>query len=451
VLRKLIAGRQEARVADLAATLLAQRGSGVLSSAGESVTDDNALKLSTAWACINLISRSVSTMPVDVVRYGADGSRIEVATPSLLREPASGQSWTQWSNALMVSQLTRGNAYGWVMDTDVAGRYPTSIELLHPDQVSWRPVRRAHGSEWASFVDGREVQRWPLGPLWHLPAYTVPGSPVGLSPIAYAREAIGAGLAAERFSGRFFAADGHPSSIIYADQVLNQEQIQGIKTAFKNATAGNREPAVMGSGLKYEAIQIAPEESQFLEAQRFSVEQVARFFGVAPEMIGAATQGSSLTYANREQRTLDFLAFTLNPWIVRLEEALTALLPRPQVVKLNTNSLLRADAKTRWEVYQIGSGIKTLTRNEIRAFEDLPPLDDGDEFPEEPAPVVVAPEPDSDDEPRMTINVDATTTVAEGAFRADIDARSEHHIDAPVTVADGAVRSDVSIGADMSA
>jgi hypothetical protein len=165
-------------------------------------------------------------------------------------------------------------------------------------------------------------------------------------------------------------------------------------------------------------------------------------------MIGAATQGSSLTYANREQRTLDFLAFTLNPWIVRLEEALTALLPRPQVVKLNTNALLRADTKTRWEVYQIASGIKTLTRNEIRAFEDLPPFPDGDEFPEEPAPVVMAPEPDDDDaEPRMVLNIDATTTIHEGAIRADVDARSEHHIDATTEVREGAVQITENIDA----
>jgi HK97 family phage portal protein len=445
VLRKLIAGRGESR--DLAATLIAMRGQGQLSSAGESVTDDTALRLSTAWACINLIARSVSTMPVDVVRYGADGSRIEVAQPSLIREPAPGQTWAQWSNALMVSQLTRGNAYAKVLDTDALGRYPTSLELIHPDHVTWKAEKyRGAGTMETPYVDGIPQTLWPLGDFWHLPAFTVPGSRVGLSPIAYAKEAIGTGIAAEKFAGRWFGADGHPSSIIYSDKELNQAQSEAIKDAFLNATQGNRRPAVMGSGLKYETIQIAPEESQFLESQRFSVEQVARFFGVAPEMIGAATQGSSLTYANREQRTLDFLAFTLNPWIVRLEEALTSLLPRPQVVKLNTNSLLRADTKTRWEVYQIASGIKTLTRNEIRAFEDLPPLDGGDEF-DEPEPVVMAPEPDDDEEPRMVLNIDATTTIHEGAIRADVDARSEHHIDAPTTVADGAVRVDVPIDA----
>jgi hypothetical protein len=142
----------------------------------------------------------------------------------------------------------------------------------------------------------------------------------------------------------------------------------------------------------------------------------------------------------------------MNPWLVRVEEALTALLPRPQVVKFNTNALLRADTKTRFEVYQIASNIETLTRNEIRAFEDLPPLPGGDEFKD------MSPDPTPDpatQEPRMTINVDANTTVSEGAFRNELTIPErattvENHVDARTDIHEGAIRSDVTVPVDAT-
>lgn len=444
--RLLGGGPREKR--DLAATLMALRSQSAYADSGELVTDDTALRLSTVWACVDLIARTGSTMPCDVVRYSG-GSRVEVAKGSLLREPAAGMTLTQWLNAIYVSLLLRGNAYGQVVEHD--GTYPTQIELLHPDCVSWTNKAVGGGNYWVPRIERQETRVWPLGDLWHLPAHTIPGSPVGLSPVEYARQSIGAGLAAERFSSRFFGADGHPSSILYSERDVTPDQARAIKDAFKNATLGTREPAVLGAGLKYESIQIAPEESQFLEAQRFSVEQVARFFGVSPEMVGASVSGASVTYANREQRTLDFLAFTMNPWLVRVEEALTALLPRPQVVKFNTNALLRSDTKTRFEVYQIASAIQTLTRNEIRAFEDMPPLEGGDEFPAEP-PHVPAVDPNAG-EPRQVFNIDAATNVAEGAFRNELtlpETKVENHVDARTDIHEGAIRSDVTVPVDAT-
>jgi HK97 family phage portal protein len=161
---------------------------------------------------------------------------------------------------------------------------------------------------------------------------------------------------------------------------LSAEQAAGIKSAFTAATSMNREPAVMGAGLRYERIQVSPEEAQFLDTQRFTVEQIARIYGVFPEMIGGATSGSNVTYANREQRAADWLTFGLMPYLIPIEEALSSLVPRPQRVRFNTDALLRSDTKTRYEAHAIGLSAGFLTVNEVRALEDLEPLD-------EPAPV----------------------------------------------------------------
>jgi HK97 family phage portal protein len=215
--------------------------------------------------------------------------------------------------------------------------------------------------------------------------FAAPGQPFGLSPIGFAAKSINSGLAAEDFGGEFFTGGGHPSSIIYSEQQLTADQAEGVKEKFVDATKG-REPAVFGSGLKHEQIQVNPTDSQFLDTQRFTVEQIARIYGVFPEMIGAATSGSSVTYANREQRAADWLTYGLVPYLVPVEESLSLLIPRPQRVKANVSAVLRSDLKSRYESYEIAarigtlSGTPLLTTNEMRDLEDLPPVDGGDEF-----------------------------------------------------------------------
>jgi HK97 family phage portal protein len=204
--------------------------------------------------------------------------------------------------------------------------------------------------------------------------FVMPGMPMGQSPISSARQAIGAGISAEQFGAQFFQAGGNPNAIIYSDSELTPEQAQGIKGAFNNATQGNREPAIMGSGLKYERVQISPDESQFLDSQRFTVEQIARIYGIPPELVGAATSGSSVTYANREQRAADWLSFGLMPYLIPIEDALSTLVPRAQRVKFNVDGLLRSDLSTRYAAHAVGIGSGFLTVDEARAYEDLPPL-----------------------------------------------------------------------------
>jgi HK97 family phage portal protein len=207
-----------------------------------------------------------------------------------------------------------------------------------------------------------------------MPMFVMPGMPMGMSPISSAKQAIGSGISAEQFGAQFFNSGGNPNAVIYSDSELTPEQAQGIKNAFVNATQGNREPAIMGSGLKYERVQISPDESQFLDSQRFTVEQIARIYGIPPELVGAAASGSSVTYANREQRAADWLSFGLMPYLIPIEDALSTLVPRAQRVKFNVDGLLRSDLSTRYAAHAVGIGSGFLTVDEARAYEDLPPL-----------------------------------------------------------------------------
>ena len=334
-----------------------------------SVTTESAMRLSAVWACVRLLAGLGSTLPLDQQRR-RDGLTVDVPRSVLFDQPQAGTTLSTWLYQVWSSMLTAGNAYGLVTAIGANG-WPTTVELLDPSVVQWRADEQRG---WVVTVDRQEVQRWPEGPLWHVPIFTMPGAPFGLSPIQNAKQTIAGGLSAERFGTDFFTGGGTPNAILYSDSELTQEQAQGIKSAFVSSTAGNREPAVMGAGLRYERISVSPDEAQFLDQQRFTVEQIARIYGIFPEMIGGATSGSSVTYANREQRAADFLTFGLMPYLVALEDGLSGLVPGPNRVKFNVDGVLRSDLKTRYEAHAIGIDSGFLTVDEVRQLEDRPPL-----------------------------------------------------------------------------
>ena len=352
------------------------------------------MRHSAVWACVRLIAGVGSTLPLDQFRT-VDGQQLPSPLAQVLADPSTDVSPSVWRYQMWSSLLLAGNAYGLITEFTPSG-FPRRVEILSPSSVTWHDEQGV----WVSKIDNQPVDRWPNGRLWHTAIFVPGGQPFGLSPITYAARSINSGLEAEKFGGEFFTGGGHPSSIIYSEQPLTPEQADGAKNAFVRATQG-REPAVFGAGLRHEQIQISPTDSQFLDSQRFTVEQVARIYGVFPEMIGGATSGSSVTYANREQRAADWMTYGLVPYLVPVEEALSSLLPRPQKVKANVSAVLRSDLKSRYESYEIAarigqaSGTPLLTVNEMREFEDMAPVDGGDEFdrPDTPSPTDAVPSP----------------------------------------------------------
>lgn len=353
--------------------------------AGMNVSADSAMRHAAVWACVRLISGTIGQMPLQAVRDTGEYPQPVSPNPQLLAAPSSLIPRSSWVESVLVSLLLRGNCYGQVVEWSSMGR-PTRIDLLSPDRV--RPDWDAANGRKVFYLSGANGSMVPhyawdtgRGDIWHVPGLLLPGSWVGLSPIEYAKQTIGQGLAAERFGSQWFGEGGVPAAILSTDQSITEEQASTIKSRFMSAVRGKREPAVLGAGLKYEAIQVAPEESQFIEAQSWSTSQVCRIFGLSPSLLEVSTGSSNaLTYQNRDSRVSDFLAFGLGPWIHRLEESMSTLLPNPQQARFRTGAILRADIQTRYQTYSVAAQVQAatgqplLTVDEMRALENLPPL-----------------------------------------------------------------------------
>jgi HK97 family phage portal protein len=340
---------------------------GTPTAAGEAVTVETALRLSTVWGCVRLLADSVSTLPLHAYR-GED--RDPIATPALLQRPSADfPELSDWLWAVMASMLLRGNAWGVITARAGAGLLPAQVDLVHPDRVA--VVTNGDGTQ-AIRIGGEPYDR---ADLFHVKAYPFPGSMLGLSPIAYAREAIGLGLGAEKYGAKFFGDSGIPSGYLHADQRVGDDQAKKLKAEWEKAHKGKRGTAVLG-GVKYQNLSIAPDEAQFIETQKFSVSTICRFYGVAPEMMGGETAGH-MAYSSPEMRSTDFLQFTLRPWLHRVERAVSGLLPRTQKARFNAGGFVRATLRDRYEAHRTGIEAGFLTVNEARELEDRPPLPEG--------------------------------------------------------------------------
>lgn len=328
---------------------------------------EQALRLSTVWACVRLLADTVSTFPVDVYRQG---SKDPLPTPPLLESPAAGTTLPEWIYQCMVSLLLRGNAYGVITARSGPTLRPAQVELIDPDLVDV-PVAPDGAVQYR--VHGKV--RDPAD-IWHVRAYLFPGHPTGLSPITYAAWSIGLGLAATRYAGQFFEQSATPTGVLTMEGRLSQDAADRLKATWEAAHRGRRDTAVLEDGVEFKPIQATPEDSALVELSKWTVAEVARVFGVPPEMV-AGEAGNSLTYGNVEGRAQDFLRYSVSPWLVRLEDAIGRLLPRGQYVKFNVDSLLRPTTTERYAVYKTAIETGIMTINEIRALEDLPPLADG--------------------------------------------------------------------------
>lgn len=328
-----------------------------------------ALAVPAVWAAVRLRANLLASCPVDVYRRRPDGTTEQVATPTVLETPSAGQDISSWMHAGQVSLDLRGNSFGKVVDWDPRTFLPSQIELLHPDDV----VVREYEGAWRYYVNG---VRQETRDIWHERCNDTPGSPVGASPIAMAARSLGIQLAAEQFGADFFRDGAHPTALLTSKDELVGDAAKVAKRRFLDVIGGKREPLVLGGNWDYKPLSVAPNESQFLELMQFGVEQVARLFDLPAEMIGGSSSGSSVTYANVEQKSQDFLAYRFGTVVGRRERALSRLTPRGQFVKINTASLLRTDLITRYKSYELGLKNGFLGLDEVRKLEDREPLTD---------------------------------------------------------------------------
>jgi HK97 family phage portal protein len=335
---------------------------------------EGAMRAGAVWKCTDLIASMAALMTPQAFRgpgVGFGQAQLVVNQPPMLVQPSADSDISDWIYQGTMSALMRGNIYGRILARGPFG-LPSQIELEHPDKV--KVTQRQDGS--AVYKYGQE--EIPPEEVWHKAFYRMPGVRTGLSPIKYHQKLIQQHLSAQRFGNQWFDDGAHPSGILTNDtkKLVDMAEAKTVKERFLAAVHGTREPVVLGGGWQYKQIQIAANESQFLETMKYTGGQICGIYRVPPELVGEASEGSAITYANVESRGLDFLTFTMQRWISFWERTLTELTPSAQYVKMDTSPLLRTDALTRWQIHHMQVGARILTQDEIRALEDIAPLTD---------------------------------------------------------------------------
>ena len=355
------------------------------SAAGMQVNEQSALQLLTVYGCVAFIADAISLLPVCVYRQTGE-QRTEITPPTWLNEAHPDLPGPDMVNQIVASLLLAGNAY--LIPVRNSTGQVLEVWPLHPSDVQ---VTRAQGQARATyFAYGQQL---PQNSLVHIRALTLPGQVVGLNPVAYARQTIGAGLAMEEFGGRWFGEGSSPSGIVETPTQLTQEQTGMLRENFEQFHRGVKKShgvAVLSGGATYRPITIAPEDAQFLETRNMTAAQIAAaMFRLPPDFVGATLPGgSSLTYQNITDRWTEVSRRALLPWISRIEWAFSyRMLPRPQVAKFDMDEYTRPDLTARYGAYAVGKNAGFLTNEDIRSWEDLPPIT------EPSAPVVSAADP----------------------------------------------------------
>lgn len=353
-------------------------------------SQERALRLAPVFAAHRHLADNISTLPLKAYRKSFD-KRVRMALPPMFQFLADEGTLPDWVTRAVLSLASQGNAIGIITSRD-AEAYPTGVlwrpraEFYVDDSSPARP--RWH---W----NGRPINREEIV---HIPWLTIPGQTLGLSPLEAMMLSVEAGIKAQEFGNDWFAAGGvPPGTFKNTAKTVNQDDAAKVKSRLVNAIK-TREPIVYGSDWDFNPISIPPDQAQFVESQKLTANQIASIYGIAPEEVGGEA-ANSLTYVNEEHRQTTRLA-NLRPWLVRLEWGFSNLLPDWQYVKFNADAVIRADLKTRHEVYALDREIGLLNINEIRALEDLPPIPGGEGYAplREQQPTPTAPEagpPDS--------------------------------------------------------
>ena len=349
--------------------------------AGKTVTEKSAMQLTAVYACVRILAEAIAGLPLHLYRRGKNGSKDKAAEHplySLLHdEPNPEMTSFVFRETMMTHLLLYGNCYSQIIRDgrgQVAALYP-----LMPNQMSVDRDERGQlyytylrSNEEAATMSGSTVYLMPEDVL-HVPGLGFDGL-VGYSPIAMARNSIGMALACEEYGAKFFANGASPSGVLEHPGTI--KDISRLRESWNSVYGGSKNAgkvAILEEGMHYAPISISPNEAQFLETRKFQVDEIARIFHVPPHMIGDLERS---TFSNIEQQSLEFVKYTLNPWVCRWEQALTRALLSPRekreyFIKFNVDGLLRGDYQSRMNGYAVGRQNGWMSANDIRELENL--------------------------------------------------------------------------------
>lgn len=333
---------------------------------------DDALRIAAVTACVGLRSGALAQIPVKSYVDGAD-QRLASPQPTLLAAPSTIPVIVPsvWKIQMSISRDIWGYAVGRIKDVDATGR-PAKVDWVCPDDVTARYSSSTGRIDW--WFGGE-----PVDPslVFHVPSrWVTPGNPLGMSPLEKSG-LVELAKQAQEFGRDWFRNGAVPSAILYSDEQLTSDDADTLLGKLMTRWR-NRQPGVLGSGLKYEKVSVAANESQFIETMQRAAADIAISFNLPPSKIAAAVaSGGDIKYQNLEMSTQQYLMDSINPDLVVIQEILGLYLPAGQYARWSTGGFLRADLKTRYESYKLGLEAEFLTVDEVRVWEELGPMPDG--------------------------------------------------------------------------
>ncbi len=354
---------------------------------GKPVNERTAMQTTAVYACVRILAEAVASLPLHVYEYQDDGGKKLVHDHPLYYllhdEPNPEMTSFVFRETLMSHLLIWGNAYAQVI-RDGAGRVlglypllPDKMEVQRDDRGNIYYVYSRNSDENPMFKEYGNI-KLKAEDVLHIPGLGFDGL-IGYSPIAMAKNAVGMTLACEEYGASFFANGANPGGVLEHPGVLKdpskvRESWNSVYRGVNNA----HKIAVLEEGMKYQQIGIPPEEAQFLETRKFQINEIARLYRIPPHMVGDLDKSS---FSNIEQQSLEFVKYTLDPWVIRWEQSLqrSLLLPGEKgkyFIKLNVDGLLRGDYQSRMNGYAVGRQNGWFSANDIREMENMNPIPD---------------------------------------------------------------------------
>ena len=351
------------------------------STAGKAVTERSAMQMTAVYSCVRILAEAIAGLPLHLYCYKEDGGKEKALGHPLYLllhdEPNPEMSSFVFRETLMTHLLMWGNAYAQIIRNgkgEVVALYPLMPNRMTVDRDSSGQLFYSYqmSNSDAPTMPGGTVILKPSDVL-HVPGLGFDGL-VGYSPIAMAKNAIGLAIATEEYGAKFFANGATPGGLLeYPGTVKDPDRVRESWNKGFSGSQNAGKVAILEEGMKYTPISIAPEQAQFLETRKFQINEIARIFRIPPHMIGDLEKSS---FSNIEQQSLEFVKYTLDPWVVRWEQSLSRALFTPEeksryFFKFNVEGLLRGDYQSRMNGYATARQNGWMSANDIRELENL--------------------------------------------------------------------------------
>lgn len=351
------------------------------SDSGEVVNERSAMQIATVYACVRLLAETVAGLPLHLFRDTGNNAKEKASDHPLYRllyrQPNPEMTSFSFRETLMTHLLLWGNAYAQIIRdgrNNILALYPLLPEYMETDRDDKGRIYYIYHA-YTDEKPGKKNQDiyFRYDEVFHVPGLGFNGL-IGFSPIAMMKNALGTTLAVEKYGSAFFKNGAQPSGVLEHPGILkNPEKIRQNWSDVYGGSQNAHKVAVLEEGMKYTAISLPPEDSQFLSTREFGVNEICRIFRVPPHMVQDLSHS---TFSNIEHQSIDFVVHTLTPWLVRFEQSITKdlLLPDEQdeyYAKFNVDGLLRGDYQSRMQGYATGISNGFLCPNDIRTLEQM--------------------------------------------------------------------------------